>query len=62
MTIQDIIDFYGSGINAANAIGVTRQAVYQWRSSGSVPIGRQYEYESKTDGALKVTRSSVRNK
>lgn len=56
MTTQDIIDFYGSGKNAADALGISRQAVYQWKSRDSIPLARQYEYEVKTGGALKAVR------
>jgi len=59
MTHSDLIGYYGNGAQAARALGVTRQAVNNWRKSG-VPLGVQYQAELATQGALRADEPPTR--
>jgi len=51
MTYDELIRHYGSAMNAADAINVSRQAVHRWKENG-VPIEQQILYEVDSKGAL----------
>lgn len=51
MKIQAAIDYFGSVENLASALGITRQAVYQWEGE-EVPELRAFQLEELTDGEL----------
>ena len=55
MTHSDLVRLYGSGSDAAAALGVTRAAVSVWKRRG-IPIARQFEIQLKTGGKLKAAR------
>lgn len=50
MLTRDAIDYFGGVTKLAAALGIRREAVYQWRERP--PRGRQYQLEVMTDGAL----------
>lgn len=50
MTTGEVIRYYGSVIAVAQALGVSRQAVYQW--GPRPPVQRQLELAVLTRGAL----------
>ena len=54
MKTQDAIKYYGSQSALARAVGVTRAAVNAW--GDEMPIGRQFQIEVLTSGALKADR------
>jgi|DEB0MinimDraft_10_1074344.scaffolds.fasta_scaffold134013_1 hypothetical protein len=56
MTYKQLIRHYGTQVNAAKAIGVTKGAVCQWQHTG-VPILRQYQVELLTNGKLKADKA-----
>lgn len=45
MTIEQAIEHFGSVTKLAEALGVTRQTVYNWRRSGEFPKLRQMQTE-----------------
>ena len=51
MTKQQAIDHFQGIPQLADALGIHRQAIYQWES---IPLLRQYQIERLTDGALKA--------
>jgi hypothetical protein len=54
MKYADIIDFYGSGAAAAEAVGVSRQTVHRWKRIPRIPTDPQLRYELLTRGALRA--------
>jgi len=56
MNIEKVIEHFGGVVQMAIRLGVTRQAVYDWRKSGKIPFARQAQIELETDGAFKTTR------
>ena len=52
MKKQDAIRFYGSVQKLAQALGIERQAIYQWKDE--VPRLRAFELERITGGRLKA--------
>ncbi len=53
---QDVIDYFGGVQNAADALGMTHQAIYAW--GDLVPASRQAHVELATKG--KVKRDKVK--
>lgn len=56
MTVQDVIDYYGGVAKVARALGISYVSVREWRERGKVPMGRQWEIQAKTAGALQADR------
>ncbi len=59
MTHSDLISHYGSGAMTARALGVSRQAVNNWRIHG-IPLGVQYQVELATGGTLRADAPASR--
>lgn len=57
MKTQEAIDYYGGIKKLADAIGIWPQVIYTW--GDTPPMGRQYELEVKTEGALKADRKEA---
>lgn len=53
MQKSDAIQYFGSAPKLARALGLTRQAIYQWPDT--VPDLYQYKLAAITDGALRVS-------
>jgi hypothetical protein len=53
MTYADIIAHFGNVAAAAQALGFTQRAVYQWNNRGRVPELAQRRLEELTHGKLK---------
>ena len=53
MTKQELIEYYGSQEKVADALGIKQPSVAGWPGD-YVPIGRQYQVEVLTKGALKA--------
>lgn len=57
MKTEDAINFYGGDRNQlARVLGIWVTSTYQWGEYP--PIGRQYQLEILTDGALKAERGA----
>ena len=54
MNTSEVISYFGSARKAAEALGITKQAVSAWGSV--VPIGRAFQIEILSSGALKAPR------
>lgn len=50
--LDQVINHMGSVLALANALGIERQAIYQWK--GKVPPRRAYEIERVTKGKFKA--------
>lgn len=53
MNYSDLIKFFGSVANAADALEVTPPCIYYWRDHG-IPAGRQALIQIQTRGKLKA--------
>lgn len=54
MTMQELIEHFGSQAAAARAIGVSLQVVSAWNAKNRIPLGRQYEIQVLTCGKLRA--------
>ena len=55
MKVENLIPKHFASASAlADALGITRSAVSQWREKGVVPVVRQYQIEVVTKGKVKV--------
>ena len=52
MTPKDLLAIYGTQRAAAEAIGVSKQAVSLWWTKGKIPLEAQIEFERVSSGAL----------
>lgn len=56
MKRSEAIAHYGGNASAlARALGIDQSSIYSWKD-GEIPIGRQYQLELLTKGALKADR------
>lgn len=53
MKFQDLIDYYGSQRQLAEALGISKQVASYWKRAG-IPIGRQYEIQVLTGGKFRA--------
>ena len=58
MQTKDAIDYFGSTPRLAQALGITRKAIYQW--GDEVPPARAIELERMTRGELRAVGGSDR--
>ena len=56
MKIKDLVDYYGNQVLAADAIGVSRQAVTNWKRRGGIPDDIQIRYYLHTRGQLDLPK------
>ena len=61
MTLQDLIDEFGSQAEVARRLGVNPASVCEWAKTG-VPGGRQYQAELITGGKLRAIRPADRRR
>ncbi|MDL1881846.1 hypothetical protein FBQ88_12500 [Gammaproteobacteria bacterium PRO2] len=54
MTTEEAIVYFGGAKPLADALGIWPHAIYRW--GDYPPMGRQYELEVITHGALKAER------
>jgi hypothetical protein len=57
MTKQDAVAYYGTEAALGRALGITRASVNAW---DEIPIGRQYQLEVVTNGALRADRTEAK--
>jgi DNA-binding transcriptional regulator YdaS (Cro superfamily) len=57
MTLNDLIQFFGSQAKTARALNTSDQVVSAWKQKGRIPPGRQYEIEILTNGHLRADRA-----
>lgn len=54
MNYEEVIKHFGGPVKLAEALGIERQAVYQWKKK--IPRLRQHEIEKLTDGKFTVSK------
>ena len=57
MLKRDVLKYFGSVGKTAEALGYSRQAVYQWPRV--VPVTAQYRLEVVTNGVFRVKRKAA---
>ena len=60
MTVDQLVQHYGTMSRAAQAVGLKHPALCAWRKKGEIPEPRQYQYEVLTGGSLKADRDNGR--
>lgn len=59
MTLQDLLDHWGTVSAVARALGASDSTVSEWREQG-VPDGRQYQAQLATKGRLQADKPALR--
>jgi DNA-binding transcriptional regulator YdaS (Cro superfamily) len=54
MKFQQLVDFFGSQVAAAQALGVTQPTLSNWKARGSIPKLQQLRIEHATKGKLRA--------
>ena len=54
MTVNQVIEYFGSKAEVANKLGISYQAVQQWDDAGKIPKGRQFQIQVLTNGELEA--------
>ena len=54
MDLSGIIALYGSVRAAAQRFGITHQAIYAWKSAGTIPLRAQKHIQAETRGKLRA--------
>jgi hypothetical protein len=54
MTVQDILDVYGTGYNFEKATGLSHVNIINWLRKGYIPLESQWRVQERSKGALKV--------
>ena len=57
MLKKDVLKYFGSVEKASKALGISRQAIYQWPRT--VPLTSQYRVEVMTKGAFRAKRTAA---
>lgn len=56
MDLDKVIEHFGNVANLSNQLGISTQAIYDWK--GKVPDLRQWQIEVLTNGKLKADRKT----
>jgi hypothetical protein len=59
MTLQEVLNHYGTGYKFAKATKISTNSFYDWVKRGYIPIGSQMKIERLTKGLLKANLSHV---
>lgn len=62
MTPEEVYQFYGGVIKAAEAVNVSRQTFHRWLRRGVIPPQQQARYEKLSKKKLKVNNSAITDK
>lgn len=54
MTYDDLIGHYKTITEAANALSLSRQLVFNWKKRGVIPLIQQYRYQIVSNGELQA--------
>ncbi len=54
MVIDEVIEYYGSKVGAARAIGIAPPNISMWIRKGYIPIVSQLKFEKNSAGILKA--------
>lgn len=59
MTLEEAIEYFGSGYNLTKQLGVSRQCFTRWNATKKIPLIHQYRIEKITGGKLTVDEELV---
>ncbi len=62
MNAKQVVEFFGTQVKAAQALGIAQSSIAEWVSSGDVPMVRQYQIEIATEGQLRADLPALRIK
>ena len=62
MSPKQVVDFFGTQVATAQALGIAQSSVAGWVADGKVPMDRQYQIELATDGQLRADLPALRVK
>lgn len=62
MTIEEVLEHYGSGYQFEKKTGLSRGNVTNWKRMGFIPIATQIKIEELTNGALKARLEDLKKK
>ena len=60
MTPQEVVEFFGTQVAAATALGIKQSSISEWVVKGEIPETRQYQIELATAGALRADLPALR--
>lgn len=55
MTIEDVLEYYGTAHKMQKTHGLSHNNINNWRSYGYIPIATQLKIERLTEGKLKAS-------
>jgi hypothetical protein len=60
MTVDDVINYYGSVYRLQKKTKIAYRTVARWRKNGVIPIQTQIRIEAYTQGQLKASLQDVK--
>jgi hypothetical protein len=60
MSPKNVVQYFGSQVAAAKALGVYQSSVAEWVANGCIPEVRQYQIELATNGQLRADKPALR--
>ena len=60
MSPKQVIDFFGTQVKTAEALGIAQSSVSGWVQAGEVPMERQYQIELASNGQLRADLPALR--
>lgn len=60
MTPEEAKEHFGSQSAVARVLGVAASSVSEWFTAGRIPLGRQYQLELASSGALRAEKPANR--
>ncbi len=61
MTVDDVLNYFGTGYRMKKAIGLSSSNIRNWLSYGYIPFDTQIKIERLTNGDLKVNKEDLEN-
>lgn len=59
MTVDDVLNYFGSGYAMHKEIGLSPSNIKNWLSYGYIPLQTQFKLERLTNGGLKVDEKDI---
>ena len=59
MTVEEVLNYFGSGAEVGRALNLCRTTLNTWRWRGYIPLLQQYRIQELTNGDLKVSKEII---